>query len=178
MALRITLVVACSVAWFALVSPATGDCQLAGPIEEALPAAPVAFVGTVTEVDGPIATFAVSEVWAGDVGDVVTVRGLFDEVVPPDGGFGAGFSEDDRRWTEGATYLVLPFVDAGVLRDNQCTATSEWQPELEALRPADARIVSSAVTTETAAQVPVELLLVGGALLLVAAGSVLAFRRR
>ena len=177
MTLRITFVVACSLAWFVLVSPATADCQPAGPIEEALPAAPVIFVGTVTEVDGPIATFAVSEVWAGEVGDFVTVRGLFDGLPPPDGGFGAAFSEDDRQWTAGEAYLVVPLVDDGVLRDNQCTATNEWQPELEALRPADARIVGSAVTTE-AVPVPVELILVVGAVLLVAAGSVLAFRRR
>ena len=177
MTLRITIVVACSLAWFVIVSPATADCQPAGPLEEALPAAPIVFVGTVSEADGSIATFTVSEVWAGDVGDVVTVRGLFDGVPPPDGGFGAGFSEDDRQWMEGETYLVVPFIDDGVLRDNQCTATIEWQPELEALRPANARIVAGEVTTEDA-PVPVQLILVLGAVLLVAVASVLAFRRR
>lgn len=177
MTLRTTIVVTCSLAWFVLVSPTAADCDPVGPIEEALPAAPVVFVGTVTEADGPIATFKVSEVWAGDVGDVVTVRGLFDGVPAPDGGFGAGFSEDDRQWTVGETYLVVPFVDDGVLRDNQCTATNEWQRELEAFRPANARIVAGEATTG-AAPVPVELILVLGAVLLVTAGSILAFRRR
>src|SRR5688500_13707667 len=166
MTFRATIIVACFIAWVGLVSPTTADCQLAGPIEEVLPAAPVAFVGTVTEVDGPIATFKVSEVWAGDLGAVVTVRGLFDGVPPPDGGFGAGFSEDDRQWTVGERYLVVPFIDAGVLRDNQCTATTDWRPQLEALRPADARIVLIAEATD-AAPVPVGVLLVVGVVALI-----------
>lgn len=162
---------ATSFAW-----PVAADCQPAGPIEQALPAAPVAFVGTVTALNGPIATFAVGEVWAGDVPDVVEVRGLSDDVGGPDAGFGAGFSEDDRVWTQGATYLVVPFLDGAVMRDSACTATTEWRPGLDALRPDDARIVSSAATDGTAP--PVEVLLVGAFVLLVAGASVLAFRRR
>lgn len=156
--------------------PVAADCQSAGPIEEALPVAPIAFVGTVTALNGPIATFAVSEVWAGDVPDVVEVRGLSDDVGGPDAGFGAGFSEDDRQWTPGGTYLVVPFVDGAVMRDNACTATTQWRPELEALRPEDARIVSSTATDGAAP--PVEVLLVAGVLVLVAGASTLAFRRR
>jgi hypothetical protein len=171
-----TLAVAATLVWLTAAGPVAADCDLAGPIEEAMPDAPVAFVGTVVELDGPIATFTVSEVWKGEVAEVVTVRGLFDGVGRPDGGLGAGFSEDDRQWTEGETYLVVPWIDGGVLRDSQCTATTEWRPELEVLRPEGARIV----TNEAArgGTVPLELVLVAVVLAVVAGGSAVAFRRR
>ena len=152
------------------------DCQPAGPLEEALPRAALAFVGTAVAVEGPVATFAVSEVWAGDVGETVQVRGLLDEAGGPDAGFGAGFSEDDRQWTQGQTYLVVPWVDGHVLRDNICTATTEWRPELAAVRPTNARIVTA--EEEGGATVPTELILVGAVVLVVGGASAAAFRRR
>lgn len=147
--------------------PVAADCELAGPIEEALPAAPIAFVGTVTRAAGPIATFAVTEVWAGDVGATVEIRGLSD-----DGGVG----EDDRLWTPGERYLVLPIIDRGALRDHGCTATTEWRPELDRLRPDDARITSTAATGGV--DVPTAVLVVVAVVLVTGGASVLVFRRR
>ena len=164
-----------SVIWLVAAAPVAADCQPAGPIQEALPTAPIAFVGTAAAVEGPVATFAVREVWAGEVPDRVEVQGLADEA-GVDAGFGAGFSEDDRQWTQGETYLVVPFLDGAVLRDSICTSTTEWGPELEALRPADARIV--AAEEAGGAAVPAELILVGAVVLVVAGASVVAFRRR
>lgn len=159
----------------AVLAPARAlaDCQPAGPIEQALAAAPVAFVGTVTAVDGPAARFAVAEVWAGSVGATVEVRGLGDG--GPDTGFGAGFSEDDRHWVEGATYLVLPMVDGAVLRDHLCTATTEWRQDLDALRPADARILTG---EPEAPSPPAAILVIVAAIAVLGVGAVLAFRRR
>lgn len=142
-------------AWLAAAAPAVADCDPAGPPAAVLGEAPVAFVGLVTGVEGGIATFAVSEVWAGDVGAVAQVRGLTD---------GAGIVEDDRTWTVGARYLVLPVVDRGALRDHICTATTEWRPELAELRPADARLFPGA---------PVSLSVPGGVIGVVAAGLVI-----
>ena len=169
------LPLAIGVIWLVAAAPVAADCEPAGPAQEALPTAPIAFIGTAASVEGPVATFAVREVWAGEVPDTVEVRGLADEV-GVDVGFGAGSSEDDRQWTPGETYLVVPFLDGAVLRDSICTATTEWNPELEALRPADARIVTA---EETAGPpMPTELILVGAVVLFLAGASVLAFRRR
>jgi hypothetical protein len=156
--------------------PALADCQPAAPIEQVLPKADVAFVGTVTTLEGPVATFAVREVWAGEVADTVVVRDLFDDLGGVDAGFGAGFSEDDRQWTAGETYLVVPWVDGDTLRDNICTATTEWSAELEALRPGNARILTG--PGDEGVSIPPALILAGAVLGLIAAVSVLAFRRR
>jgi hypothetical protein len=164
-----------SMIWLVAAPPVAADCQPAGSIQEALPAARIAFVGTVAAVEGPVASFAVREVWAGEVPNTVEVRGLADDV-GVDAGFGAGFSEDDRQWTEGETYLVVPFLDGAVLRDSICTATTEWSPELEALRPADARIVAE--EEAGGAPLPTELILVAAVVLVIGGASVLAFRRR
>ena len=176
MLIRTLVSPALMLAWLALAVPAIADCERPGPLDVMLPDAQVAFVGTVVEVDGPAAIFAVREVWAGAVADTIEVRGLSDQVGGPDAGFGAGFSEDDRHWTEGMTYLVIPWVDGGVLRDSICTATTEWQAEFEDLRPANARIV--AASEEPPATVPAPILIVGAGVLILTLASVLAFRRR
>jgi hypothetical protein len=146
-------------------TPVTADCDPV-PFEEGLAAAPVAFVGAVTALDGAVATFKVLDIWAGDVAEQVDVRGLTDH---PDGMIG----EDDRQWQASNTYLVVPIVDGDVLRDSICTATNEWTPELEQFRPADARLVADA----DPGGVPIGLILVGFVVLLVAAASTVAFRR-
>jgi hypothetical protein len=160
-ALRIGIL---ALAWSALAAPAVADCAPSAPLEEVLPTAEVAFVGEVVELDGPIARFTVAEIWAGEVAASVEVRGLGD---------GDGFSEDDRHWTAGVTYLVVPYVEGGVLRDSLCTATTEWRDALAELRPADFRGLE---TQPSGVALP--LLLVGGAVALVVAASALAFRRR
>ena len=176
MTVRTLISIVLMLAWLATAGVVAADCEPAGPIEQVLPAARVAFVGTVVATEGPVATFEVTEVWAGEVGTSVEVRGLSDDVAGPDAGFGAGFTEDDRQWTEGATYLVVPFIDGGVLRDHICTATTEWSPELDELRPTEARTLTPAEAAP--AGVPMPVLLIGAMLVAVAGAAVLAFRRR
>jgi len=151
------------------------DCQPAGTPAEVLPNAEIAFVGEVVDVGEATARIAVTEVWAGDVGAVVEVRGLGDEGRGPELGVAEGPSEDDRRWVLGTTYLILPFTDGNILRDHICTATTEWTDELAALRPADARVLADPAVN---ADPPVMLL--GIALVGVGAIGVswFAFRRR
>jgi hypothetical protein len=151
-----------------VAAPAAADCQPAGPIQEELPRAEIAFVGTAVDVIGSMATFEVHEVWAGSVAATVEVHGLTS---------GVEFSEDDRRWEAGTRYLVVPIIEGQVLRDSFCTPTTEWQPELAALRPASAQIIGGD-TEETGVSVPPALLLAGAVILVVAGVSALAFRRR
>jgi hypothetical protein len=162
---RSSLAVTASLLAVMAASPVAADCDLAS-FEEELATAPVAFVGAVTALDGPVATFKVLEVWAGDVPPVVEVRGLSDN---PDGAFG----EDDRQWQAANAYLVFPIVDGDVLRDSICTATNEWTPELEQFRPPDARLLAA----EDPEPFPIGLALVAGVIVAVAAISVVAFRR-
>jgi hypothetical protein len=156
-----------ALAWLVGAGPVAADCQLAGPIEEELARAPIAFVGTAAEVIGSMARFEVHEVWSGAVANGVEVHGLTS---------GVEFSEDDRRWEAGTRYLVVPIIEGQVLRDSICTATTEWRAELAALRPATARIVEGEPAGEVA--FPSALILVGAVVLLLGGISLLAFRRR
>jgi hypothetical protein len=174
MPIRRLIPLALALAVLGAAPPASADCDPAGPVERVLPKADVAFVGSVTATDGPVAQFAVAEVWAGDIPDTVEVRGISDHLAGRGGEAPVG--EDDRLWTVGQIYLVVPTVDGGVLRDHICTATTEWSAELEPLRPANARIV--AAEEAAGAAVPTELILVGAVVLVVGGASVLAFRRR
>ena len=175
MPIRRLIIVTIAISWLGLAPPAAADCEPAGPVAEALRTAPVAFVGTVVATEGLAARFAVAEVWAGEVGPEVEVRGLSDDG-GVDSGFGAGFTEDDRHWTDGATYLVVPWVEGSVLRDSICTATTEWSDELAGLRPTDARMLDD--QAHVSAGPPPWLLALALAGILLATGSVLAFRRR
>lgn len=153
---------------------AAADCQPMGSVEEALPEREVAFVGVVTEVDGPVARFTVREVWAGDVAATAEVRGLNDALGGENVGFGAGMSEDDRTWAVGETYLVLPYVDGGVLRDSICSATTPWSDDLERLRPSTARVIDGG--TAEGFPVPPAIWALVAMVVVIAAGSILAFR--
>ena len=173
------------VAWTVLVllasaSPAAADCQMAGPIEAEIRIAPVAFVGRVTSTEGATARFAVAEVWAGNVADTVEVRGVSDiggGRAEPEVGEPFPIGEDDRLWTVGSTYLVLPTIEDDVLRDSICSATTEWVPELAALRPADARIIG-AEGEDGGGGLPVPAIVVLGSLAVIGVLSVVAFRAR
>lgn len=165
--------------WLVGAAPVAADCEPAAPLEQVLPKADVAFVGTVTTFEGSVATFAVREVWAGDVADSVSVRGFFEVLGGRAGlqvGGGAPVGEDDRLWTVGETYLVVPWIDGAILRDSICTATTAWSPDLEPLRPADARILGAEEPEAT--PIPPALILLGTVALVVLAASALAFRRR
>jgi hypothetical protein len=154
----------------ALASQAAADCEPAGPLDEEIPVASVAFVGTVTATRGAVAQFAVSEVWAGEVGPAVEIRGISDNVP-------GGIGEDDRTWVVGDAYLVVPIVDGPELRDSICTATVEWEPELAELRPATAKILEPEPAAQ-AGDVPIGPIAVGIVGALVLGASVIAFRRR
>ena len=163
----------------AAATPVAADCQMAGPLAAELQTAPVAFVGRVTATEGSAAQFTVAEVWAGDVGREVEIRGLTDRADPPLGAQPIAppepiISEDDRTWTVGATYLVLPVVDGAVLRDHICTATSEWVPELAELRPAGARVLAPGADADVA---PLPLIIVLAGLGMLGLISLVAFRR-
>jgi hypothetical protein len=160
-----------ALAFAALAPPVHADCAVAGPPAEALPTAAIAFVGEVVGVTGPMATFEVREVWAGgDLAQIVEVRGLSDDGANPQ-----ALGEDDRTWTLGTTYLVLPYADGGLLRDSICSATTEWTDDLAALRPADARLVASSSGQDPS--IPVPALVIGAAVVFLAGMSLLAFRR-
>jgi hypothetical protein len=163
--------------------PVAADCEPAGPIEDELLVASVAFVGTVTQVVGGSAQFAVEEVWAGDVGHEVDVVG--GGWFAPRGGMDARRTvvEDDRTWEVGDTYLVLPVPHEGLLTDNQCTATTEWRPELADLRPADALmreqlVIEARSEATTLVSIPLAPVVIGVGAMLLVAGTVIAFRRR
>ncbi len=163
MKIRLPQSVLLAMAWLALAVPVAADCDMARSVDDALADGSLVFVGEATDVQGPRATFAVREVWSGEVGPTVTIHGFSDEGQPV---------EDDREWTEGATYLVVPFVDRDALRDNICTPSQIWDAQLAELRPADARIVAA----EESDQSP---LAFAGLVLLALAGiSLLAFRRQ
>jgi hypothetical protein len=158
------LLLLAAVALLLAPATATADCQMAGPPADELPRARVAFVGTATAINGTATTFAVAEVWRGELGPTVQVRGAFD-----DGSFG----EDDRSFEIGTTYLVLPYVDGGALRDTICSATTAWTDDLAALRPADARLL----TANRSAGPTLLLAGIGLVVVLFAAISWIAFRR-
>jgi hypothetical protein len=129
MKIRHLIATAAIVAWLALPAPALADCQPGGPLAQEVSEAQVVFVGRVMEI-GPAARagnarFQVEDVWVGQLRETVTVYGLS----------GEQFGEDDRTWQLGARYLVVPIVDGNILRDSICSATTEWQPQLAALRP-------------------------------------------
>ena len=123
---RLVIAIAALV-WMCLPAPALADCQRTSVDD--IPSQPVVFVGTVLETSSnggaPPVTIVVEEVWAGEVGARVTVRGLSDE---------PGFTEDERFWVLEARYLVVPIVDGDTLRDSICTATAIWEPGLAAIR--------------------------------------------
>ena len=168
---RLSTATILAIAMASIISaPAAADCQMAGPIEEEMARAEVVFVGTATDVIGSMARFDVQEVWKGPVGSAAEVHGLTS---------GVEFSEDDRHWEAGTTYLVVPYVEGQVLRDSICSATTEWAEGLGELRPADAVIGGSGGDTEPeSAGLPTALLVAIGVFVTVAGVSVLAFRRR
>ena len=161
--IRLPLFVLVAMAWLALTAPVAADCDMARSVDDALADGSVVFVGEVTDLVGSRATFAVREVWSGEVGPTITVHGFSDE---------GQFVEDDRTWTARATYLVMPFLDRGVLRDNICTPSQNWDAHLQDLRPANARVMAE----EESDQSP--LVAVGMVVAALGVISLLAFRRR
>ena len=103
-------------------------------IRDRLAEAHVAFVGTVqsTTNGGRFAVVLVEEVWRGSaLPDLVEVHGT-----PVDDELAA--TSVDRTFTVGARYLFVPQNsgdDRAYFNDNVCSATREYSPELDQLRP-------------------------------------------
>ncbi len=121
----------------ALPGPAAASCAAPPPLRAALEDAPTAFVGAVVETTNGDrwATVEVSEVWAGEAGDVVEVRGGPKD---PPGPMNVA-SSGDRTFRTGKTYLFVPSGgEGGVFQDDICSSTRGYTEELDDLRPASA----------------------------------------
>ena len=106
-----------------------------------------AFVGTVESVRNTDrwAMFEVEEIWSPqDLPRFVEVRGSIHE----DSFFGifSTVSSNDRYFEAGATYLVFPRSEGGLLFDDACSATEAWSEALAAHRPATAHPPGEAST--------------------------------
>ena len=118
-------------ALLAVPGPALADCAGPPPLEVSVSTAELVFVGTVTavEANGYSATFAVEEIWRGDVPATVVVDG---------GEFPGQPAEDDRSFELGTKYVVIPAFHGGRLVDSLCSGTTPWDDAFEAVRPPDA----------------------------------------
>ena len=146
--LMATALIAAAGACVSLGSPAAAACARLSPAE-AMPGAPVVFVGTVTAVDaGGAATYHVEEIWKGaNVSDPVTVY----PVINPALELQAGPSR-----AVGTRYLVFPTVDPdGNLRDVDCSPTSVYDPAFDALRPAGAHAPQGPPTSGIPGDAPI-----------------------
>lgn len=127
---------------FASRPAAAGKCiSPAKPEAASLEKAPIAFVGTVvsTSNHSRVADVRVEEVWKGPVlPEAVEVRGTS---LPAEAN---AIMSLDRSFRPRARYLFVP-RDRGattessgvpVFDDNVCTATREYLPEFDELRPA------------------------------------------
>ncbi|MEO8273039.1 MAG: hypothetical protein ABI620_03150 [Chloroflexota bacterium] len=120
------------------------SCRQPPDVKTAVNTADIVFVGTVTATtnSNSWATVSVEEIWRGpDQAAEVVIRG---------GPGGNSATSVDRAFEVGVKYLFFPYVDAAVgLSDNSCTSTTPWSEDLAALRPTDARAVTSALPVQT-----------------------------
>lgn len=119
-----------------LARPATtlASCVQGPDIKAAVTSADIVFIGVVTATanERSPARIAVQEIWRGPDQPA--------EVLMRVGSVGNVATSVDRTVEVGVKYLFVPYLDIdGVLSDNACTSTMEWSPDLEGLRPADAR---------------------------------------
>ncbi len=125
---------------------ALASCAEPLPLQQSIDEAPAVFVGTVTALDFQerVATVEVHEVWKGDVASEVVVNGG-----SPLSHLRAAGEEGQDLWTSvdrtyvaGDRYLFVPWsVEDGAFMDSQCSNTQVYGPNLDAFRPADARVV-------------------------------------
>lgn len=145
---RISVVAAAlGAALFAAVNlgaaPAAGSCAPPIPLDQAIAEAPYVFVGTVAELrfEDRFAVFDVEDVWKGDLAGQALVNGgpsLADLEAAAADGLGVATSVD-RTYGLGQRYLVVSHgLDDGVLLDNACSATSDYDDNLDRFRPATA----------------------------------------
>lgn len=172
-ALAAAALVLASLALLAAPRPVAARCVEPAPIEEAVRAADVVIVGTVTAVaeEGTRATVHVEEIWRGPA--------LEPEVVVW-GGPGGGRTSVDRTFEAGIRYLFTITVgENGRLTDSQCSSTVQWDAKLEALRPPGAQLPGvtdplDATAESDAALDPASLVVPAGVALLVAAALLIA----
>jgi hypothetical protein len=151
--------VLCAGAWAVLTTTTQAATCGPNPIK-----ADVVFVGTLTGADdkGGRATFAVEDVWTGDVPAVVEVTG------------------SPGQWSgqPGATrYLVIASVVGGSLQvGGDCLGyAAPWDPSMAAERPSGAHPPGSLSTGDG---VPIPLLLMAGVVAVLVVVSLVAFRQR
>lgn len=154
---------------------ALASCAIAPPLPQQLGEADAVFVGTVRGFDPADRTVLVDvhEVWRGpDLPSTARVR------IGPAG----GPTSVDRQYTIGSRYLFAPSIADGVISDDACSATREYDESLAAFRPADAREPLGGEPQQSAGFGPAMLLVAGIALIaavgVVVAGSMLLLRRR
>lgn len=129
------LAIALSLSFLAAAVPhaAHASCAPAPSLAARLAAAPVAFVGTVTDTSGSnrLATVHVEEIWKGSVPAAeVQMDGTVE---------GTGVvTSADRTYTAGRRYLFLPGTTTSPFRDIDCSGTVPYTPAVAALRPASA----------------------------------------
>ena len=156
-----------------LPGTAAASCIEFPPIEEHLAQAQVVLVGTVQAVTNQdrTAQVEVHEIWrGGDIPALVTVYGG-----PDDPNMA---TSTDRSYRPGIRYLFAVQALDGRLEDNGCTATQEWTDDLAALRPANATSPPATTADERGGSVPTAAIVIGLAVLAVAATSIFAFRAR
>ena len=114
-------------------APASASCGSPPELEVAVRESDVVFVGVVTEVSNRQrnAIVFVEDVWKGNVGDEVEVRG--GPQTPNE------ITSVDTAYREGIRYIFFPHDGSGDLfRDNACTSTQPYDASFEELRPAAA----------------------------------------
>lgn len=115
----------------ALPSSARASCISPPPFPQAIAGAPAVFVGEVVDLSGSgrWATVEVREVWSGgELPQRVEVRGgpRRENVA----------TSADRHFKLSREYLFLPYErDGSVFKDNACTRTTRFRPELARFRP-------------------------------------------
>jgi hypothetical protein len=128
-----------------LGTAARASCIAPPPIPKAIRQAPAVFVGTVVEVTNMRrwVTVEVSDVWKGDVEDLVEVRAGPKD--PP--GPGGVATSVDRHYRLGETYFFVPYKATGpIFRDTNCSRTTRYEPALDRFKPASAQTPSPSET--------------------------------
>ena len=157
-----------------LPAAARASCAEFPPLEQHLEQAAVVFVGTIADLadDDRTALVDVEEIWRG--GPMPAQVTVYGSAAPDD----PGMTSVDRTYTDSGRYLFAVTVDEqGRLRDDSCTATREWSPDLDKLRPATV-VTPAPAEDERDGGLPVPVVGVATLLLAIGAVSVFAFRAR
>ena len=154
-------------------SPAAASCAVLPALDDHLAIADAVFVGTVIGLSNADRTALVSveEIWHGpELDATVTVHGGPDDL--------GTFTSVDRTYVAGGRYLFAVMSSEGSLRDDGCSATREWPPDLADRRPTDFSRPTATNQPDGPGPLPLTAIIVGSAVLIIAAVSLLAFRTR